>query len=69
MIRHASIIDNALSDVVVGKAHDLGMRFILKRELQALPTIDIGGPWVPTLSSAAHRATSTVSWSACGCSR
>jgi 1-acyl-sn-glycerol-3-phosphate acyltransferase len=49
MIRHASIIDNALSDVVVGKAHDLGMRFILKRELQALPTIDIGGRWVPTL--------------------
>ena len=49
MIRHASIIDNALSDVIVGRAHDLGLRFILKRELQMLPTIDIGGRWVPTL--------------------
>jgi 1-acyl-sn-glycerol-3-phosphate acyltransferase len=49
MIRHASIIDNALPDVVVGGAHDLGFRFIIKRELQMLPTIDIGGRWVPTL--------------------
>lgn len=49
MIRHASIIDNALADVIVGKAHDLGTRFVIKRELQALPTIDIGGRWVPTL--------------------
>jgi len=49
MIRHASIIDNALSDVIVGRAHNLGLRFILERELQMLPTIDIGGRWVPTL--------------------
>ncbi len=49
MIRHASIIDNALSDVIVGRAHHLGLRFILKRELQMIPTIDIGGRWVPTL--------------------
>ncbi len=49
MIRHASIIDNALSDVIVGRAHGLGLRFILKRELQMIPTIDIGGRWVPTL--------------------
>jgi 1-acyl-sn-glycerol-3-phosphate acyltransferase len=49
MIRHASIIDNALPDVIVGRAHGLGFRFILKRELQMLPTIDIGGRWVPTL--------------------
>jgi 1-acyl-sn-glycerol-3-phosphate acyltransferase len=49
MIRHASIIDNALADVVVGRAHGLGFRFVIKRELQALPTIDIGGRWVPTL--------------------
>jgi 1-acyl-sn-glycerol-3-phosphate acyltransferase len=49
MIRHASIIDNALPDVIVGTAHDLGFRFIIKRELQMLPTIDIGGRWVPTL--------------------
>jgi len=49
MIRHASIIDNALPDVIIGRAHQLGFRFILKRELQMLPTIDIGGRWVPTL--------------------
>jgi 1-acyl-sn-glycerol-3-phosphate acyltransferase len=49
MIRHASIIDNALPDVIVGRAHGLGLRFIIKRELQMLPTIDMGGRWVPTL--------------------
>jgi 1-acyl-sn-glycerol-3-phosphate acyltransferase len=49
MIRHASIIDNALPDVILGGAHGLGFRFVIKRELQRLPTIDIGGRWVPTL--------------------
>ena len=49
MIRHASIIDNTLPDVIVGRAHGIGFRFIIKRELQMLPTIDIGGRWVPTL--------------------
>jgi 1-acyl-sn-glycerol-3-phosphate acyltransferase len=49
MIRHASIIDNTLPDVVIGRAHGLGFRFVIKRELQVLPTIDIGGRWVPTL--------------------
>jgi 1-acyl-sn-glycerol-3-phosphate acyltransferase len=49
LIRHASIIDNALPDVIVGGAHGLGFRFVIKRELQMLPTIDIGGRWVPTL--------------------
>jgi 1-acyl-sn-glycerol-3-phosphate acyltransferase len=49
MIRHASIIDNALPDVIIGRAHRLGFRFVIKRELQMLPTSDIGGRWVPTL--------------------
>jgi 1-acyl-sn-glycerol-3-phosphate acyltransferase len=49
MIRHASIIDNALPDAIVGQAHGIGFRFIIKRDLQLLPTIDIGGRWVPTL--------------------
>jgi 1-acyl-sn-glycerol-3-phosphate acyltransferase len=49
MIRHASIIDNTLPDAILGHAHGLGFRFIIKRELQMLPTIDIGGRWVPTL--------------------
>jgi 1-acyl-sn-glycerol-3-phosphate acyltransferase len=48
LMRHASIIDNTLPDAIVGRAHDLGLRFVLKRELQSLPTIDIGGRWVPT---------------------
>lgn len=49
MIRHASIIDNALPDVIIGGAHGIGFRFVIKRELRMLPTIDIGGRWVPTL--------------------
>jgi len=49
LIRHASIIDNMLPDTLVGRAHDLGLRFVLKRELQMIPTIDIGGRWVPTV--------------------
>ena len=48
LIRHASIIDNALPDASIGREHGLGLRFVLKRELQMLPTIDIGGRWVPT---------------------
>jgi 1-acyl-sn-glycerol-3-phosphate acyltransferase len=48
LIRHASIIDNALPDAVIGRAHGIGLRFVLKRELQMLPTIDIGGRMVPT---------------------
>jgi len=49
LIRHASIIDNTLPDVIIGGAHGLGFRFVIKRELQMIPTIDIGGRWVPTV--------------------
>ena len=48
LMRHASIIDNTLPDALVGHAHGLGLRFVIKRELQMIPTIDIGGRWVPT---------------------
>jgi hypothetical protein len=48
MMRHTSIVDNMLPDALVGHAHGLGLRFVIKRELQMLPTIDIGGRWVPT---------------------
>jgi 1-acyl-sn-glycerol-3-phosphate acyltransferase len=48
LMRHASIVDNALPDALIGKTHDMGLRFVLKRELEMLPTIDIGGRWVPT---------------------
>ncbi len=48
MMRHASIIDNALPDATVGRVHGMGLRFVIKRELNVLPTIDFGGRWVPT---------------------
>jgi 1-acyl-sn-glycerol-3-phosphate acyltransferase len=48
LMRHASIIDNALPDALIGHAHGIGLRFVLKRELESIPTIDIGGRWVPT---------------------
>ena len=48
LIRHASIIDNMLPDAVLGHAHGLGLRFVIKRELSMIPTINIGGRWVPT---------------------
>jgi 1-acyl-sn-glycerol-3-phosphate acyltransferase len=47
-IRHASIIDNTMPDAVIGAAHGIGLRFVLKRELEMIPTIDIGGRQVPT---------------------
>ena len=47
-IRHASIVDNLLPDSLVAHTHGLGLRFIIKRELQSIPVIDIGGRWVPT---------------------
>jgi len=48
MIRHASIIDNTLPDSLIAHEHGLGLRFIIKRELQSIPVIDIGGRWCPT---------------------
>ena len=48
LIRHASIIDNMLPDAVLARTHGLGLRYVIKRELQMLPPIDIGGRWVPT---------------------
>ncbi|MEA2172380.1 MAG: hypothetical protein QOF76_5680 [Solirubrobacteraceae bacterium] len=57
-IRHASIIDNMVPDTVIGRATGLGLRFVLKRELAMLPTIDIGGRWVPTVF--VHRASDNI---------
>jgi 1-acyl-sn-glycerol-3-phosphate acyltransferase len=48
LMRHTSIVDNMLPDALVGHAHGVGLRFVIKRELQMIPTIDIGGRWVPT---------------------
>ena len=48
LIRHASIIDNMLAEDTIGMAHGIGLHYVLKQELKALPTIDIGGRMVPT---------------------
>ena len=48
LMRHASIVDNLLPDVLVARPHGVGLRFVVKRELQSIPTIDIGGRWAPT---------------------
>jgi 1-acyl-sn-glycerol-3-phosphate acyltransferase len=47
-MRHASIIDNTLPDALITHAHGIGLRYVIKRELQMIPTIDIGGRWCPT---------------------
>lgn len=47
-IRHASIVDNLLPDSLIAHTHGLGLRYIIKRELQSIPVIDIAGRWVPT---------------------
>ena len=48
MLRHASIIDNMLPDAIISRTHGIGLRYVIKRELQMIPTIDLGGRWVPT---------------------
>lgn len=48
LIRHASIIDNALPAAFLSGPHGLFLRFVLKDELKALPTLDLGARWVPT---------------------
>jgi 1-acyl-sn-glycerol-3-phosphate acyltransferase len=47
LMRHASMIDNALPDYTAGRAHGMGLRFVIKKELESLPVIDIGARWVP----------------------
>ena len=52
--RHASIIDNALPAELISKAQGIDLRYVLKDDLQWLPTLDIGARWVPTCF--VHRA-------------
>jgi len=46
--RHASVIDNGVPAMLVSRPHGLDLRYVLKSELQALPTLDVGARWVPT---------------------
>lgn len=48
LIRHASIIDNALPAAFLSGPHGLFLRYVLKHELKVLPTLDMGARWVPT---------------------
>ncbi len=48
MIRHASIIDNLLPDTVIAGPNGMGIRYVVKRELENLSLLDIGGRWIPT---------------------
>jgi 1-acyl-sn-glycerol-3-phosphate acyltransferase len=48
LARHASIVDNGLPAMLISRPHGLDLRYVLKSELQALPTLDIGARWVPT---------------------
>ena len=49
LMRHASTVDTLLPDGVVGREHGTKFRYVLKRELLTLPTIDVGRRWVPTV--------------------
>lgn len=48
-IRHASIVDNLVGDTFLAWHNDAGLRYVIKRELQAIGVIDIGGRWIPTV--------------------
>lgn len=47
-IRHASIIDNTLPAALISRPHGLDLRYVLKKELEFLPTLDVGARWIPT---------------------
>ncbi len=51
-MRHASIIDNTLPDALAARAHGMGLRYVIKRELEALGAIDIVARWIPTYLAA-----------------
>jgi 1-acyl-sn-glycerol-3-phosphate acyltransferase len=48
LYRHTSIIDNALPALLLSRVHGLDLHYVLKDEMAAFPTLDIGGRWVPT---------------------
>lgn len=49
MPRHVSILDNLIGDVFIGHPHGIGIRYVIKQEIQSLTPIDIGGRWIPTV--------------------
>ncbi|MDQ2621919.1 MAG: 1-acyl-sn-glycerol-3-phosphate acyltransferase [Actinomycetota bacterium] len=49
MPRHVSILDNLIGDFFIGHPHGIGVRYVIKQEIQSLTPIDIGGRWIPTV--------------------
>jgi 1-acyl-sn-glycerol-3-phosphate acyltransferase len=49
LIRHSSMVDNLIGDGIICRPLGLKLRYVLKRELIMLPTIDIGRRWCPTV--------------------
>ena len=47
LIRHASIVDNLLPANLVARAHQIRLRYVLKRELLADPCLDVAGRRLP----------------------
>lgn len=47
MFRHASIVDNLLPAVLLTHGQGLKLRWIIKRELLAVPALDVGGTRLP----------------------
>ena len=46
-MRHASIIDNLLPNVLITSTHGIKLRYVLKRELLSDPALDIAGTRLP----------------------
>ncbi|MBN8867257.1 MAG: 1-acyl-sn-glycerol-3-phosphate acyltransferase [Solirubrobacterales bacterium] len=49
MPRHVSILDNLIGDFFIGHPRGIGVRYVIKQEIQSLTPIDIGGRWIPTV--------------------
>jgi len=47
LVRHSSIVDTLLPGVFLAGRHGLKLRYVLKRELQWGPCLDIAGHWLP----------------------
>lgn len=47
LIRHASVVDALLPDLVAARAYGLRLRYVLKRELRIDPCLDIVGDRLP----------------------
>ncbi len=46
-MRHASIVDNLLPNVLITAPHGINLRYVLKRELLSDPALDIAGSRLP----------------------